>query len=229
MKEVIEKLYAKELNLIAERPVLVREKVRGQLFRRLKEKYWTRQTTSVKVAIVAYILLMLSASVYYYNYFISEVYKVRLEAAQIEAEIQRRNDLIPALVKAVSEYMTYEGKVFVHAAEVRNALGLLKNEAAQPVDALALSSFKSALSKFQAVAENYPDLKSSVTYQHLMSELSNTETRLAMARAKYNIAANMYNSSLEMVPGFFFAHLLGFSHLQTFVAEKAPAKPTGAK
>lgn len=224
MKEVIEKLYAAELKLITPKPVLVKEKPQT-LARRIKNKAWDRQNIAAKIAMVSFALLLLSGSVYYYNMFTTEVFMVRLEAAQIEAELQRRNDLIPGLVKAVSEYMQYEGKVFVHAADVRSALGSLKDitsdSTSLPVDMQTLTSFKSAISKFQAVAENYPDLKSSVTYQNLMNELANTETRLAMARARYNTAANMYNTSLELVPGFFFAYPLGFRHAKTFIADKA--------
>ena len=224
MKEVIEKLYAAELKLITPKPVLVRDKA-PTLAKQIKSKVWDKQNIAAKIAMISFALLIISGSVYYYNMFTTEVFMVRLEAAQIEAELQRRNDLIPGLVKAVAEYMTYEGKVFVHAADVRSALGSLKDmtsdSTSMPVDMQTLTSFKTAISKFQAVAENYPDLKSSVTYQNLMLELANTETRLAMARAKYNMAANMYNTSLELVPGFFFAYPLGFRHAKTFIADKA--------
>ena len=224
MKEVIEKLYAAELKLITPKPVLVKDKPQT-LAKRIRTKVWDKQNIAAKIAMVSFALLILSGSVYYYNMFTTEVFMVRLEAAQIEAELQRRNDLIPGLVKAVAEYMQYEGKVFVHAADVRSALGSLKDMTSDstslPVDMQTLTSFKTAISKFQAVAENYPDLKSSVTYQNLMNELANTETRLAMARARYNTAANMYNTSLELVPGFFFAYPLGFRHAKTFIADKA--------
>ena len=224
MKEVIEKLYAKELGLVADRRVMVKRK-QLPFAQKIRTRFWEKQTVAAKMAIVSFAFLIVSGCVYYYNLFTTELFSVRLEAAQIEAELQRRNDLIPGLVKAVAEYMAYEGKVFVHAADVRSALGSLKDMAidgtSQPVDMQALTSFKTAISKFQAVAENYPDLKSSVTYQNLMSELANTETRLAVARAKYNTAANLYNTSLELVPGFFFGYPLGFRHAKTFIADKA--------
>ena len=224
MKEVIERLYAEELKLITPKPVMVKD-IPKTLAKRVKYKAWDSQNVAAKIAIVSLGLLLFSGSVYYYNMFTKELFMVRLESAQIEAELQRRSDLIPGLVKAVAEYMQYEGKVFVHAADVRSALGSLKDltsdSTSLPVDMQTLTNFKTAISKFQAVAENYPDLKSSVTYQNLMNELANTETRLAMARSKYNTAANMYNTSLELVPGFFFAYPLGFRHAKTFIADKA--------
>lgn len=232
MKEIIEKLYAEELKLITAKPVMVKQK-QQTLAKRIKTRAWEKQTVAAKIAIVSFALVILSGCVYYYNYFTIESYMVRLEAAQIEAELQRRNDLIPGLVKAVSDYMQYEGRVFVHAADVRSALGSLKDLTAdgtsQPFDMQTLTSFKTAISKFQAVAENYPDLKSSITYQNLMTELANTETRIAVARSKYNTAANLYNTSLELVPGFFFGYPLGFRHAPTFIADKATHKPAVIK
>lgn len=223
MKEIIEKLYAEELKLITAKPVIL--KPRPTVSMKVKEAVWVKQSKAMRTALVTMGLLVITGCVYYYNLYTTELYMVRLEAAQIEAELQRRKDLIPGLVKAVSDYMAYEGKVFVHAADVRSALGSIKDvtrdAAGLPVDPQAIATFKSAISKFQAVAENYPDLKSSATYQNLMAELANTETRLAVARAKYNTAANLYNTSLELVPGIFFGYALGFRPAATFIADKA--------
>lgn len=235
LKEFIEKMYAEELKLITGKPVVVKAKLQPlMLIKRIKAKVWDRQNVAAKTAMVSFVLLICTCYVYYYNTFTTELLVVRLEAAQIEAELQRRQDLIPGLDKVVTDYMAYEGRVFIHAADVRSALGSLKeipttDGTSLPVDKQALTSFKTAISKFQAVAENYPDLKSSVTYQNLMTELANTETRLAMARAKYNIAANVYNTSLELVPGIFFGYTLGFRHAKTFIADKAPKLPVAVK
>lgn len=222
MKEIIEKLYAEELNLITSKPVILLNK--RQFKSSIKRKFWAEQSRSVKTATVSFALLLLSGCVYYYNLYTTEQHMVRLQASQIEAELQRRKDLIPGLVKAVSDYMAYEGKVFVHATDVRSALGSIKDitndGTTLPVDMKTVSNFKSSVSRFQAVAEKYPDLKSSATYQNLMAELANTETRLAMARANYNKAANHYNTDLELVPGVLFSCVLRFSPSKTFSSDK---------
>ncbi|MDH4100202.1 MAG: LemA family protein [Nitrospirota bacterium] len=216
MKEVIKKLYAEELGLITQEPAPLKYKEgwRDRL-RHLKARYWDTQSTAVKTAIVALTLTLISAFIYYHNFFIVELYKVRLERAQIEAELQRRNDLIPNLVKAVNDYMTYEGQVFLHAADVRGALTNIKNI---PLENPSALSIQSALSRFQAVAENYPVLKTSDTYQNLMKELSNTETRIADARNKYNVAVNFYNSRLRMFPGIIFGTIMFYHQEPTFEA-----------
>ncbi len=214
---MIKKLYAEELKLITTRPVQLKQK--GRLLSVLKEKCWTNHSTAVKVGIIAFFMMLVTAMVYYYNLFTIESYKVRLEAAQIEAELQRRDDLIPSLVKAVTDYMAFEGNVFQHAADVRSALNTIK-DIPREGGVLPVASVQAALSKFQAVAENYPLLKSSETYQNLMKELSNTETRIAAARIKYNLQANYYNSRLKLLPGVFFGQIMFFEPVKTFASEK---------
>lgn len=215
MEDVIKRLYARELELIADRPAA---KKKESFLAFIRERLWNDKSFATKTAAVAFVLALMSAFVYYYNFLTIERFKVHLEKAQIEAELQRRNDLIPNLVKAVSDYMSFENQVFQHAADVRSALGSLKSIPNMSPSAL---SIQPSLSKFQAVAENYPDLKASGTYQNLMKELSNTETRIAEARIKYNAAANFYNSRLRMVPGGLFGFILGFGREKTFEADDA--------
>lgn len=225
MKDVIKKMYAKELDLIADAPLAVREKWTAYVAR-IKDRVWDSQSIAMRIAMTASFLALLSASVYYYNYFTVEYYKTNLEITQIEAELQRRNDLIPNLVKAVNDYMAFENKIFQHAADVRSALNTLKNI---PEVSPSQLSLQSSLSRFQAVAENYPDLKASATYQNLMMELSNTETRIADARIRYNTVSNYYNSRLRMFPGVIFGFVMGFQQVKTFESEEAAKKVPGLK
>ncbi|MCG6533213.1 MAG: LemA family protein [Syntrophales bacterium LBB04] len=222
--EVIKKLYARELDLIADMPPMIQKK--ADRLARIQHKVWDSQSTAMKIAMTALFLAIVSAFVYYYNYFIVEYYKTQLERTQIETELQRRNDLIPNLVKAVTDYMAFENKIFQHAADVRSALNSLKSVP----DALpSPMSLQNALSRFQAVAENYPDLKASATYQNLMKELSDTETRIAGARIRYNQAANFYNSRLKMFPGILFGYVMGFKPQKTFESEESAKKVPGVR
>jgi LemA protein len=205
--------------VITARPVAVN--LRRTKKTRIREKLWDAQSRSVKTAVISLFFLLVAGSVYYYNLFITESYYVRLETAQVEAEIQRKNVLIPDLAKVVEDYMKYEGKVFIHAVDVRRALAPLKEASSDgtlpPMD---MTSIKTAISKFQAVAEKYPELKSSETFQKLMLELANTETRLTIARNRHNIVVNQYNTSLELFPGGLFGYVLGFKPAIIFVADK---------
>ena len=56
------------------------------------------------------------------------------------------------------------------------------------------------LSKFTAVAENYPDLKANQTYITLMQQMDGIETDIANARKYYNGTVRELNTFLEIFP-----------------------------
>lgn len=155
----------------------------------------------------------ISAAVYYYNSFTINYFNVVMERAQIEAQLQRRNDLIPNLVATASKYMNYEQNVFTHVSDVRAAVKSLDKT-------IELKGLKaddlSVLSKFQAVAEAYPILKSSEAYTLLLKELSDTETKIVEMRIAYNKESSYYNSRLKMFPGNIFNLLFKFKQMPVF-------------
>ena len=185
---------------------------------------WDKQSRVVKASVIILFIILVAGSVHYYNLYITETFALRLEAAQKEAEFQRKNTLIPELAKVVEENMEYERRVFVHAVDVRNALApfmeLATDGASHSMDMQTFTKLRSMASKFQAVSENYPILTSSETYLKLMLELANTETRLTKGRNSYNFAVTRYNTSLSILPGCLFGYFMGFKPAQTFIAEK---------
>lgn len=217
MNRILKKIYARELDLIEESPLVVIK--RKNPLTSIKEALWTRQTTALRIAIAALVLAFMSISVYYYNYFTINNYKVKMESAHIEAQLQRRNDLIPNLVTAVNNYALYEKNIFIHAADVRAAVNSIEESVKQTGGKPAMDM--SFLSKFQAVAEAYPALKASEAYQTLMQELANTETMIADMRISYNQVTNFYNSRLKMFPGNIFSILFRFDPVETFESETA--------
>ena len=217
MNRILEKLYANELDLIEDSPLVVIKKKKP--LQNIKRSLWVNQSTAIKIALVALTLALLSASVYYYNFFTMHSYEVRMQRSHIEAQLQRRNDLIPNLVTAVNNYAIYEKNVFMHAADVRAAVKSIEESVKQAGVEQALDV--SFLSRFQAVAEAYPALKASEAYQVLMKELSNTETMIADMRINYNRVANFYNSRLKMFPANTFNKLFRFKPVETFESEIA--------
>lgn len=218
MNEIIAKLYAEEPGLIPGKPATVEQK-RGWM-RRIWGGIWSTRSRAFKTFVIGLFLLLASGSIFYYNRYITELYDVDLERAQLEAEVQRKNLLIPGLAKVVDDYLKYEGRMFVHAANVRNALEPLKKQASGQMDTETFTRFKNAISQFQTVAESYPLLRSSEAYQKLMLELANTETRMANARNNYSISVNRYNTALSLLPGCIFGYVLGFKPAQEFVSAR---------
>ncbi len=215
MNRILKKLYAEELDLIEDTPLVVIKKVNP--LKTAGDFLWVKRSTAIRIALASLILALLSGAVYFYNFFTINNYAVKMEKAHIEAQLQRRNDLIPNLVTAVNNYALYEKRVFTHTADVRAAVksieDTIKATGAQP------PADMSFLSKFQAVAEAYPALKASEAYQTLMMELSATETMIAEMRINYNRVANFYNSRIKMFPGNIYKTVFGFEPVDIFHSE----------
>ncbi len=82
----------------------------------------------------------------------------------------------------------------------------------------------SPLSRLLAVAEQYPDLKLSATFEKLMSALIDVEKDLATERIQYNETVNIYTTNIVRFPVNFFARLFGFEQLDYFEATEAAQK-----
>src|SRR5262249_16890427 len=101
-------------------------------------------------------LLVLAGTGGSYNKFVGQEEAIKAQCAQVENELQRRNDLIPNLVETVKGYASHEEGVFKDIADSRAKL----LSARSPEETMqAANQQTSALGRLLAVAENYPNLK----------------------------------------------------------------------
>lgn len=116
----------------------------------------------------------------------------------IDAQLQRRNDLIPNLVETVKGYAAHESGVLQAVTEAR--AGVVN--ATTPEDKMQASNIlTSTLKSLFAVAEAYPDLKANTNFQQLQTDLTDTENRISYARMSYNDCVLEYNNAIETFPG----------------------------
>src|SRR5213079_3735488 len=153
-----------------------------------------------------------------YNTFVSQEEAIKAQWAQVENQLQRRNDLIPNLVETVKGYAAHEEGVFKEIADARSRLLAAKS----PEETIqAANQQSSALGRLLAVVENYPQLKSNEQFNRLMDELSGTENRIAVERMRYNEAVQNYNTSRRQFPGVITAHFFSFKDYPLFEAPTA--------
>ena len=127
--------------------------------------------------------------------------------AQIDADLQRRADLIPNLVATVKAYAKEELSVVEAITKAR--AGLLN--ANTPEEKIrANSGLDTALGRLLVVVENYPNLKANENFQSLQFQLEGTENRILQARRTYNKAVQDYNTELQLFPQNIVASLSGF-------------------
>ena len=153
-----------------------------------------------------------------YNRFVSQEEAIKAQWAQVQNQLQRRNDLIPNLVETVKGYAAHEEGVFKDIADARAKL----LSARSPEETIqAANQQTSALGRLLAVVENYPQLKANEQFNRLMDELSGTENRVAVERMRYNERVQEYNTLRRRFPANMTAKVFGFKEYPYFEAPAA--------
>lgn len=176
-----------------------------------------------RTAIHALAVLVISAGLSGcgYNTFATQEEAIKAQWAQVQNQLQRRNDLIPNLVETVRGYASQEKEIFTSIAESRARLGSAQTPAEQIEAANAQSA---ALARLLVVVENYPQLKSDATFLRLMDELAGTENRLATERMRYNDRVREYNSNRVRFPTNLTAKAFGFTEYPYYEVPPEAAK-----
>ena len=153
-----------------------------------------------------------------FNTFVSQEEAIKAQWAQVQNQLQRRNDLIPNLVETVKGYAAHEESVYKDIADARARLLSAKS----PEESIqAANQTTSALGRLLAVVENYPQLKANEQFNRLMDELSGTENRIAVERMRYNEAIQVYNTSRRQFPANITNKIFGFKDYQLFEAPES--------
>jgi LemA protein len=156
-----------------------------------------------------------------YNKFVGQEESVKSQWAQVQNQLQRRNDLIPNLVETVKGYATHEEGVFKDIADSRSKLLNAKS----PEETIAAANQQtSAIGRLLLVVENYPNLKANEQFNALMDELSGTENRIATERMRYNQRVQEYNTARHQFPGNITAKMFSFKDYPYFEAPPEATK-----
>jgi len=170
------------------------------------------------VRLLAIALTVLPLSACSYNTFVGQEEAVKAQWAEVQNQLQRRNDLIPNLVATVQGYAAHEAGVFKEIADARSRLLAAKS----PEETIqAANQTTSALGRLLAIAENYPQLKANEQFNRLSDELAGTENRIATARTRYNDRVQEYNTSRRRFPANITAKMFGFKDYPLFEAPPA--------
>jgi len=184
--------------------------------------------------LTAILVLAFAASGCNYNDLTAKQQSVRGKWADIEAQLQRRLDLVPNMVKTAQMAGIQEQEVFGQIAEARskllNASGAAPAENKTPEQRQAVidaaNSFGGTIGRLLSLQESYPVLKSNEAFMKVQDELSGTENRIAFRREEYNKAVVDYNTAIKQFPGVLTASLFGFKEEPNFKAaegsDKAP-------
>lgn len=145
----------------------------------------------------------------------------------IDAQLQRRADLIPNLVNTVKGFASQEESVLTQVTQARAGLvgALQKPGGSDPAElANANQALTSALGRMSVVIEAYPQLKSNENFLRLQDELTGTENRIAVSRTDYNGAVRTYNEYIRKFPQVLTAKATGAKPRTYFEVTDAAAR-----
>jgi LemA protein len=125
----------------------------------------------------------------------------------LQADYQRRADLVPNLVATVQGYANQEKSVLTEVTNARakaTSVQLNANDLSDPAKVKAFSDAQGQLSgslgRLLVTVEAYPNLKSNENFLTLQSQLEGTENRIEIARRDYNEAVRQYNTTIRTFP-----------------------------
>lgn len=155
--------------------------------------------------IVAIIIFFISMFVSVNNSAINLEEQIKESSSAINIQEKRREDLIYNLVDTVESYNQYEQETMQKIVEARQNANSGNIENAELL--------------INAVAEQYPQLKSNENYKTLMTELSVTENLIAEYRNNYNIQVKQYNKHIRAFPNNIILSIMGYESLDNTYLE----------
>ncbi|WP_461790041.1 LemA family protein [Pedobacter sp.] len=179
----------------------------------------------VLIGIVAVLAIIALFSGCGYNSLVKLDEDVKTKWGAVEAQYQRRADLIPNLVSTVKGAAKFEQSTLTAVIEARSKASQitvdpnkLTEENIQKYQA-AQGQITQALGRLMVLTENYPQLKATDQFRDLSAQLEGTENRITVARTDYNAAVQTYNTKVRSFPNNLTAGMFGFSQKAAFKAD----------
>jgi len=133
--------------------------------------------------------------------------QVNAKWGDLQADYQRRADLIPNLVATVKGYAQQEKTVLTQVTEARASAGRVQLSPSDLSDPAKVQAFNEAQGRLtqaiiplQRLQEAYPDLKSNANFMALQDQLEGTENRIEISRRDYNDSVRQYNTLIRTFP-----------------------------
>lgn len=182
----------------------------------------------IVIGVVVLILLWVMGA---YNGLVNAKETVSQSWGDVQAQYQRRLDLIPNLVSTVEGAVKFEQTTQTQIAALRtgvaNAKTALANAQTGDERVAAVRQADQVSDTFTNLninVENYPQLKATENFLSLQDELAGTENRVAVARQRYNEATRNYNVKTKRFPSNIIAGMFGFTEEKFFEADEGAAE-----
>lgn len=163
-----------------------------------------------------------------YNGLVSSDQNVKKVWGNVETNYQRRTDLYSSVIKTVEASANFEKSTLNAVVEARakaTAINVdINDQASMDRYQQAQGQLQSSFGRLLAVAENYPDLKTTKAFQDFQTQIEGTENRINVARQDYNGAVNDYNLKVKRFPNNLLAGVFSFHEKAFYKAEPGSEK-----
>jgi LemA protein len=166
-------------------------------------------------SVVVLVLLFLAWT---YNQLISLNKRAEAAWSDIDVQLKRRWDLVPALVETVKGYARHESSTLENVVDARSQATQASSMVQRGETERGLST---AVGRLFALAEAYPELKASQNFQELQKSLVDIENNVQYARRYYNAVVRDLNTLVQSFPSNLVASAMGFVERNYFQLDDA--------
>lgn len=185
-----------------------------------------KKNTLTLIIILVVVVILGGCGVSKYNNIVRQDQAVKSKWSNVEAQYQRRADLIPNLVSTVKGAANFEKETLTQVMEARAKATqiTIKGEDLTPEKVqqyqAAQGQLSTALGRLLAVSEAYPELKANQNFRDLQAQLEGTENRITVARNDFTTAVETFNGTVNTFPNNIVAGFGGFKAKEYYMADK---------
>lgn len=180
------------------------------------------------IIVIAAILLIGGCGCSSYNGLIQSDQGVKNGWSNVETQYQRRTDLYNSVIKTIQGSANFEKSTLKEVIDARSratSINVNVNDSASlGAYQRAQAQLQGSFSRLMAVAEAYPDLKTTKAFQDFQTQIEGTENRINVARRDYNTNVNQYNLKVKTFPNNLFAGVFGFHEKAYYQADPGSNK-----
>ena len=189
-----------------------------------------KTSSIILIALGAFLLIIGFWGCNGYNGLVGADQGVKKVWSNVETNYQRRTDLYNSVIKTIEGSANFEKSTLKEVIEARSKATQIKVDVNDPASLEAYqkaqANLQGSFSRLMAVAENYPNLKTTDAFRDFQAQIEGTENRINVARQDYNKSIEDYNLRVKKFPGVILARLFGYNDKPFYKAdagtEKAP-------
>lgn len=175
--------------------------------------------------IILWILLAIVVIGYFwYAGIIGKRNKVLEALSDIDVQLAKRHDLIPNILTIAQRFMDHERSLMEDITSLRGkaqaGIGSI-GSAAVGQHLQDETQLQGLMTRFFALAENYPQLKSDAPMMQAQATYNEVEEHIAAARRFYNAAVEVLNNAVQIFPGNLVAGIAGVAAYPFYQADEA--------